>query len=149
MFSKTNITNGIFLKDGNILVDWKWNRKTFLEKTAALHFSIYTNEKFNYFGYTILCTLFEMEKSFNITFNYVKEKLVSVNIGQSFAEDNIEMRYKYMQEILESHLGKPTTHSKNKKSEVKNVWTIKNIKVVHGIMDRFGLQEFLEIKPIL
>ncbi len=25
MFSRTNITNGIFLKDGNILVDWKWN----------------------------------------------------------------------------------------------------------------------------
>ena len=148
MFSKTNITNGIFLKDDNILVDWKWNRQTFLEKTAASHFSVYANEKFNYFGYTISCTLFETEKIFNITFNYVKEKLVSVNIVQSFVENDVEIRYKYIQGILESNLGKPTTHSKSKKNEEKNVWKIKNIKVEHAIVDTFGLQQFLEIKPI-
>lgn len=148
MFSNANITNGIFLKDDNILVDWKWNRQTFLKKTAALHFSVYANERFNYFGYTISCTLFEMEKIFNITFNYVKEKLVSVNIAQDFVENDVAIRYEYIQGILESNLGKPIIHSKGKKNEKKNIWKIKNVKVEHAMVDTFGLQQFLEIKPI-
>ena len=146
MFSK--ITNGFFLKTYNILVDWKWDRRTFLEKTSILNFSTYSNEKFNYFGYTFSCALFKIEKPFDITFNYVNEKLVSVNISQSFVENNIEERYKYMQGVLEFELGKPISFSINKKHEVKSIWKIQNIKIIHVIIDRFGLEQFLEIKPV-
>lgn len=138
-----SIIKGIDLEDYGIFVDWNWDKNLFLSNIKSIQYESINNFDFNYNGYRIISKIFNSKDVFNVTFNFVKEKLSSINIGKY---DNENMSFGDTQEFLESKFGVPNYKTKNKKNEITIKWKIKNIIIEHSLLETFGLQEILQIK---
>lgn len=137
------------MDDYNIFIDWDDDRRTFLEKTLLVKFSFIHNEYFKYYGYTISSRIFNSNEVFKLTFNYVNEKLTSINISSNeFNQLDIENSYKKMQCFLIEKLGKPFMNLTSKHKNRKCVWKFKKIKVIHVIADTFASNEIIEIQVV-
>lgn len=71
---------------------------------------------------------------------------------KSSESEEIVASFEKMQRTLESYMGKPSRsfsaifdRMKRNKNEKKFTWNFRDVKVIHSIWDRFGLEDRLEI----
>jgi len=139
------LSNGLILDSYDLFIDWTISEKTFLETAKAAVFEKIIQEDFGYSGYRVESKFLKSEKKYIITFNFVKNKFTSVNIFDNEIFVNPIDKYYLMQDFLEEQIGSPS-RTRNTKKEKVCVWKMNKITITHMLLDRFGLQEILEIK---
>jgi hypothetical protein len=148
---------GLYLDDYNFFIDWYIDKKSLLAIFShSIKYEIAEDSQFEYCGFRVIAKVFGLKEAIGITFNFVKEKMTSVNIygynltPQNSVYDNY-IAFEAMQNYLEEILGKPNNFSKffSKFFETKDSrtykWHFNKVTVKHYIFDRFGLVEYLEI----
>ena len=102
---------------------------------------------------TLKSKMLALDMKFCITFQFVAETPVAITIvpGEACKNDNVYHRYKTIEKSLERRLGKPH----NPLMAVTNLldrdscqwhWSIKGVKIKHYLLNRFGIEEIIDIK---
>lgn len=150
---KADLQKGIYLEDNNILIEWNISAQELSEKISKIKgFEVIENKDFNYRGYNIQSKILGFSDELKITFNFVNDRVTSINIWQQNVVFNIENNFNRIQTLLEERIGKPNGLSKvlsnifKFKGERTCKWKIGRIEIVHSLFERDGLQESLEVK---
>lgn len=144
-----NLLRGLFLDDYNVLIEWDMSPSQLKDKISVFDSFFVLNYTSKLVSYNIESKLFDSHNTFAISFNYMREKMKSVNIWQKQMKMPLYKNFEEMQIFLESKLGKPNYARSVKKlfrdkDDVVYIWKRKNVKIEHQLFD-LKSRETLEI----
>ena len=145
MVYKKDLSKGLFLDSYEILIEWKISENDFLEKIKDIDYEKEEHKDFKCSLYRIKTSVLNLDKIFRFTFNFVNKKLRSISVtNYKYFIKNINDSYSVVNKFLEKNLGSPNKiYEVN--DEVTTVWKFRLIKIVHSLINRFGLEERLQI----
>lgn len=97
--------------------------------------------------------LLSLDVDFFVSFQFSKEKLISITISPDTALEGkaLDCRYRIIQKALEKELG----HPKKRLRSIMNLlnpdnrsscWQSEGVKIEHYILNRFGMEEIISIE---
>ena len=142
------LKEGIYLDDYNVFINWSVNQKSLTETIGGFNsFDLKTIGKNTI--YFIKSRLFGSEKRFLIAFNFIKDKMISIDLSiENSGQDSKECFYE-LYEFLKDKFGKPNVHNfieklfKEKEDKIFK-WKINDVKIVLSLFD-FNLRSSIEI----
>ena len=143
------LSKGLFLDDYKTLIEWGISPSQLKDKIFPSDSLIVSEHTSNCISYGIESKLFDSHNTFAISFNYIREKMKSVNIWQKETKMPLYKHFEEMQIFLESRFGKPNCALSVKKlfrdkDDIVYIWKRKNVKIEHQLFD-LKSRETLEI----
>lgn len=144
--------SGLTIDEPSLFLSWSATEN---EIPILLNGHEYKKVKEHY--YSIIVTLFDRLFNGCLCLHFdTKGKLSKLELFSSdsdYSNDATVLNsFKETQKILESYLGQPSkltsavyALTKSNQNDKEYTWNFKNVKVIHNVWDRFGLEEHLEI----
>jgi len=140
------LDTGLYLDTLDCIIKWSCTPDDLLNEIGEADYEMYKSDYMNCVGYNVQSGVFGIPRSFGVLFNFINEKLTSVNINELFSQDAI-LNFDRIQNELEPVLGKPhrLPYSFNSKKRSYK-WKFKRVVIEHSIIERDGLQRMFEIR---
>lgn len=151
---ENNIQTGILLENYNIFIEWNINREELITKLLNVEMKIDENKEFQYYGYKIKSKILGWSDTLTIVFNFVKNKMVSISIGDGEENIGLDVKESFIkrQAFLENKFGIPKVKNNllrnffRVKEECSYRWKIGSVKIEHSLFEGiYGITETLEI----
>ena len=94
-----NLSRGLFLDDYNVLIEWDMSPSQLKDKISVFDSFFVLNYTSKLVSYNIESKLFDSHNTFAISFNYMREKMKSVNIWQKETAMPLDQNFEEMQEL--------------------------------------------------
>lgn len=131
------LEKGLYLENYKVLIEWTMSFETFENEIKSIDFSHNENVNFSYDGYSLQSKILNLPYDFLITFNFIKKVLTTVNLSV-ISQENLSFEKNQLE--FEKVLGKA-----NQINKFNFCWKFKTVKIMHYVVNRVGLQEYLII----